>query len=170
MTCPGSSNSWILLDLTLPSPHSVWAWGLPRHFSASPPGTRTMEWATGPEHHRGLQGSMSPWLGGAWQAHPLSPAEMWNEEVLSQSCESGSWQVCLSPAQQTEPCRHARLRLPRRKNSHQPRYDLQETWCQPLPLALLLAFGFPLLLQGYREEGSLIPSEQPPYQDELCYV
>lgn len=67
-----------------------------------------------------------------------------------------------------KPCRHACL--PRQENSHQPHDDMQDTWCQAVPLASLLAFEFPLLLQDYREDRSIIPSGQPQYQDELCYV
>lgn len=78
----------------------------------------------------------------------LPPAELWNEAVLSQSCQiagsGGSSLTC--PANRTSQTG------PRLENSHQSCSDM-ETQCQPVPLASLPALGFPLLPEGYGGGG-----------------
>lgn len=80
-------------------------------------------------------------------AHPLSPAEAWSDDVLSQPCQRQ--EVCLSPAQETEPA-GMNVCLPRWENCHQSCQDVQATWCQPVPLASPPAVAF---LSYFRAAG-----------------
>lgn len=153
---PRITDSWVLLDLKALPPYSVCqVQSLPVHISASPPATQTVPGAIALEHH-GLQGALASWLGGAWPAHPLSPAEVWNDEVLSQPCQKAGVHKFVSHLPRTQSLADMHVRPPGGRTATSP-----VTRRRPGVAVLLAsppAVGFLLLLQGYREERSLIPS------------
>lgn len=103
-----------------------------------------------------LQGS-DFWLQGAWPTHPLSPAEVWNGEVLSQACQKAGALSLTCPGNRALQTGLSDC-LPRQENCHQPcdwcRRDLSLCSLPPPSPAFGWVSSPP---SGFREERSHMP-------------